>query len=85
MNLKEMTKDDILHAIGLETRRTATDYLLPVIGVFSAGLLVGAGLGLLFAPKRGDQLRSDLRGRVGGVANRLRRDQIDGAEARPSS
>lgn len=84
MNLRDMTKNDILQAIGLETRKSVGDYLMPALGVFGAGLLVGAGLGLLFAPKAGDQLRSDLRGRVGGVAEKIRRDRVDGAEARPS-
>ena len=67
MNLRDMSslsKDDLLNAIGLETRRTATDYVLPALGVFGAGLLVGAGLGLLFAPKSGRELRGSLRGRA---------------------
>ena len=67
MNLRDVSnvsKDDLLNAIGLETRRTATDYVLPALGVFGAGLLVGAGLGLLFAPKSGKELRGNLRGHL---------------------
>lgn len=62
--LKKMDKDDLLHLIGLETRRDTAEQILPVIGVFAAGLLVGAGLGLLLAPKPGNQLRDDLRQRL---------------------
>lgn len=64
MNVRDLSKDDILGAIGLETRRTATDYILPALGVFSAGLLVGAGLGLMLAPKSGRELRGDIRERI---------------------
>jgi len=63
-SLKKMDKDDLLNLIGLETRRDTTDTLLPVIGAFAAGILVGAGLGLLLAPKPGNQLRDDLRQRL---------------------
>ncbi|AKQ67396.1 hypothetical protein A176_004308 [Myxococcus hansupus] len=63
-NLKKLDKDDLLHLVGLETRRDTVDTLLPVVGAFAAGILVGAGLGLLLAPKTGDQLRDDLRQRL---------------------
>ncbi|MCP3141122.1 YtxH domain-containing protein [Pyxidicoccus xibeiensis] len=63
-SLKKMDKDDLLNLIGLETRRDTTDTLLPVLGAFAAGILVGAGLGLLLAPKPGNQLRDDLKQRL---------------------
>ncbi|HSP81534.1 MAG TPA: YtxH domain-containing protein [Myxococcaceae bacterium] len=59
-----MDKDDLLHMIGLERRKEATDWLLPTLGAFSVGMLVGAGIGLLLAPKPGAELRSDLRSRL---------------------
>lgn len=63
--MNAFTKDDILKSIGLEVRRTPTDYVLPALGVFGAGLLVGAGIGILLAPKSGNELRSDIRHRFG--------------------
>ena len=77
MSIRDLSKDDILHAIGLETRKSLFDYLVPVLGIFSAGLLVGAGLGVLFAPKRGSDLRTQLRGKVDGVAGRMRRQRVN--------
>ncbi|WP_257455925.1 hypothetical protein [Archangium lipolyticum] len=63
-DLKKMDKDDVLDLIGLETKKGPTDWMLPALGAFSVGLLVGAGLGLLMAPKPGAQLRDDLRSRL---------------------
>ena len=51
----------LLDRLGLQEKRSSTEAFLPMIGVFGAGLAVGATLGMLFAPKRGDALRHDLR------------------------
>jgi YtxH-like protein len=64
--LAHLEKDDILKLFNMEERRTAADYIVPAAGVFSVGLLVGAGLGLLLAPKPGRELRQDLRNRLQG-------------------
>lgn len=63
-----MTTDDVLARLGLQARATTRDYLFPAIGLFAAGILVGSGLGLLFAPRRGSELRAEL----GQRASRLR-------------
>lgn len=63
-DFKKLDRDDVLDLIGLETRRSTSEQVLPVIGAFAAGILVGAGLGLLLAPKPGNQLRGDLRQRL---------------------
>ncbi len=64
--------DDLIRALGL--RRNTTD-VVPSVALFGAGLLVGAGLALLFAPTTGRELRegleeraSDLRDRVASTA-----------------
>lgn len=61
MNVKAMRRmmdrDLLLHRLGLETRTPRSDFFTG-LGLFSVGVLVGAGLGLLFAPKRGDEVRS---------------------------
>ncbi len=51
----------VLDRLGLQEKRSTSDVVLPMLGVFGAGIAVGATLGMLFAPKRGDALRHDLR------------------------
>jgi gas vesicle protein len=70
--------DQALAAFGLQTRRTAMDFLFPAIGLFGLGLVVGAGMGLIMAPKPGRELRGDIGRRVGDVAARLKHARKNG-------
>jgi hypothetical protein len=54
-----MDRDSILDRLGLEERTPAGDFFTG-LGLFSIGVLVGAGLGLMFAPKRGEEMRAAL-------------------------
>jgi hypothetical protein len=55
------SKEDIIEAIGLAATRAPSDQLLTrTLSVFAAGILVGAGLALLLAPKAGADLRQDI-------------------------
>jgi hypothetical protein len=69
-DLRSMDRDDLLRMVGLETRRSAADYLMPALGLFGAGLVVGAGLGLLLAPKSGREIRGELTERMQEVRER---------------
>ncbi len=71
-DITDITTDDVLAALGLQTRRTAGDYLLPALGIFGVGLLVGAGIGLLFAPKPGAEIRHQIGSRI-----RRRRSEVE--------
>ncbi len=62
--------DALLERLGLEPKKSTMEIVLPALGVFGAGIAVGAALGVLFAPKRGDELRSDLRHRIGDLRDR---------------
>lgn len=57
--------DDSVHTLldrmGLQQKPSTAESILPMLGIFGAGIAVGAALGVLFAPKRGEVLRSDLR------------------------
>ena len=79
--LRDLDKDDLLNLIGLQTRRTTADWILPTLGIFGVGVLVGAGIGMLLAPKPGRELREDLRNRLQGAADDLG-NQLSGAPGR---
>ena len=67
MNLKDLRKldkDDILDMLGLETKSSTGAWLAGALGTFGVGLLVGAGIGLMLAPKTGRELREDIRERL---------------------
>lgn len=67
--------DDLMRI--LHSRRGGgSNELLPSLALFGAGLLVGAGLALLFAPKSGE----DLRGEIGERLHEMR-DRINGEAA----
>jgi gas vesicle protein len=63
-DLKDMDRDDFLGLIGLESKRTFTGELLGTLGTFGIGLLVGAGVALLLAPKPGRDLRHDIHTKI---------------------
>ena len=71
--------EDIIRALGLQTRRTNGD-VMPSIALFGAGMLVGAGLALLFAPSSGRELREELGERAAEL-----RDRATGAAESASS
>lgn len=52
-----LDRDSLLKQVGLEDRTPGSDFLTG-LGLFSVGVLVGAGLGLLFAPDRGRETRA---------------------------
>ncbi len=75
-DLKDMDKDDFLGMIGLQSKRSFTNELLGTLGTFGIGLLVGAGVALLLAPKPGRELRDDIRAKI-------RHGKGEGEENRP--
>lgn len=77
-------REAMLDRMGLEPKRHSSDFILPAISIFSAGIVVGAALGVLFAPKRGQEVRGDIRHKLDDLRSRgneryeeLRQQQID--------
>jgi hypothetical protein len=61
--LRKLDKDDILEMMGLQSKTSTGAWMAGALGTFGVGLLVGAGIGLMLAPKAGRELREDLRDR----------------------
>jgi hypothetical protein len=64
---RRLSADDLLDAIGLE--RTRPGY--PKYVLLGVGLLVGAGVGMLLAPRSGRELRGEIGGRLDELGGRL--------------
>jgi hypothetical protein len=63
--------DDLLHWVGLQQQRTASDVSFAMLGALALGMLVGSAVALLFAPRAGHQLRGELGHRLGGATQRV--------------
>lgn len=48
------TRDQVLHALG---GKPADDAMMSSFGIFAAGIVLGAGLAVLFAPRPGAEIR----------------------------
>lgn len=70
-NTYDSSVESLLDRLGLEQKRSTMEVILPVLGIFGAGIAVGATLGLLFAPKRGDEIRGDIRNRLEDFRERV--------------
>ena len=81
--LQDIDKDDILEAIGLEERSNPWFSALGTIGIFALGCLVGAGIGLAFAPKSGEEFRSELGERVRRKADEIGVQDFQGRSQLP--
>ena len=66
------SKEDIASAVGLEARSSVTGDMLTAFGIFGTGMIIGAGLALLFAPKTGHDIRHDIAEKVGEIGEHLR-------------
>lgn len=73
--LNHISRQDVLRAFGLGPR--VRDYIWPALGLFSTGVLIGAGVALMFTPKSGSELREDvadqLRSKLEEMGSRIER------------
>ena len=73
--------EEILRALGLQSQPT-NNGVVPSLVLFGAGLLVGAGLAVLFAPTSGRELREELSQRLDELRDKVApRPTGDGAGA----
>ena len=66
------SKEDIASAVGLEARPSPSGDMLSAFGIFGVGIVLGAGLALLFAPKAGQEIRHDIAEKMGELGEHLR-------------
>ena len=79
------TREDIANAIAGQTRNASGD-VLSALGIFGAGMLLGAGLAILLTPKTGQELRVELAEAFNGVGHKRGRggEAADDPPNRPS-
>lgn len=75
----DRTSQRVLDRLGLQHKRDTTDMVLPALGIFGAGLAVGAVLGLLFAPRRGEETRTEIVHRLEDLRERVKKSEIEEA------
>ena len=71
-SLSDFDRDDVLDAIGLERKHSTVETVVPAMAIFGAGVLVGVGLGLIFAPRAGSEIRGELQSQFKRVEQKVR-------------
>lgn len=71
----DRTSHQVLDRLGLQPKRTTSDMVFPALGIFGAGLAVGAVFGLLFAPRRGEETRTEIVHRLEDLRERVTRTE----------
>jgi len=84
--LNEVKVEDAVRAMRTITRATAGGGLLiPGLGAFGVGLALGAGVGMLLAPRAGRETRAALRDKARSswkaIERRLHRTRVDVSDA----
>lgn len=59
-SISDIEIDDLLGKVGLMRRPGFAAQALPSLGFFAMGFTVGAGVGLLFAPMKGQEMREKI-------------------------
>jgi hypothetical protein len=81
----DLDMDDVLDLIGLQRQRSAWAYVLPAAALVCAGVLIGAGVGLLFAPAPGKTTRREAGSKMNEIKQRIRPGggTVEGAASTP--
>jgi hypothetical protein len=70
--LSHFDRDDVLESLGLERKHSAAEQVMPALAIFGAGVLVGVGLGIIFAPRAGSEIRGELQSQFKRVEQKVR-------------
>ena len=69
----ETQAEQLLHAAGLERRRSMVEFMITATGCFVAGAVVGGCVALLLAPTSGEELRTQIQERMRAASERARK------------
>ncbi|HJK93949.1 MAG TPA: YtxH domain-containing protein [Polyangiaceae bacterium LLY-WYZ-15_(1-7)] len=67
-SISDIEIDDLLGKVGLMRRPGFAAQALPSLGFFAMGFTVGAGVGLLFAPMKGQEMREKILEQLSNLA-----------------
>jgi len=70
-DIRNISKDDLLAVMGLQTRSSAFSAVVGSVTLVGIGIIIGAGAALLVAPKTGRELREELGAKVNARARKL--------------
>jgi hypothetical protein len=70
-SMKSASAEDLLAALGLERRRSVFEILGTHAAILMTGLILGAGIALLLAPKSGRALRQEIKTKASDLADRI--------------
>lgn len=71
-DLANFDRDDLLGHLGLARKQDTFEKLLPAFALFGAGIAVGVGLGMILAPRSGQELRGELQSQFKRVEQKVR-------------
>lgn len=61
---KSAGRDQLLHALG---GRSSDEGMMSTFGIFAAGIVLGAGLAVLFAPRPGSEVREAISEKISNL------------------
>jgi len=65
------SRGDLAAGIGLQARPTPAADVFSTLGIFTSGVILGAGLALLLSPKPGREIRHDIAEKVGELGEQM--------------
>jgi gas vesicle protein len=69
-DIKDMSKEDALAAIGLAIKPSTGQWLAGTLSIWGLGVIVGAAAALLLTPRTGREMREELTDRVKTLRDR---------------
>lgn len=70
-SMRNLSGDDLMAALGMERRRSWVETLGSHAAILVTGMLLGAGIALLLAPKSGRALRQEMKAKASDIAERI--------------